>query len=121
MWRVAMPRRQIHVEVIAECGRGIELDGTSQEFLIRLGEHQRDGLGDQIVLGFEVGVEGAVSEAGLGHDSGYTDAVRTDGANGRGRFGQYSLPGSLLVVTFVAHARVLESVCVGGYRGTAPR
>src|SRR5215207_8020832 len=62
---------------------------------------------DEILLGREVAVEGAVGQAGLGHDgrhAGAVDAVLLEASPGRF---DYSLPRRLLVVLAVAHSAPL--------------
>ena len=72
-----------------------------------VGEHVRD----EIFLGREVGVEGAVGQAGVGHHGGHAgavDAVLFEAPSGRF---EDALSGGLLVVLAVAHERPLSPNC----------
>src|SRR5215211_5502008 len=72
-----------------------------------VGEH----VGDEVLLGSEVGVEGAVGQAGVGHhggDAGAVDAVLFEAPSGGF---EDALPGGLLLVLGVAHREPLSSNC----------
>jgi hypothetical protein len=68
-----------------------------------VGEH----VGDEVLLGREVGVEGAVGQAGVGHhggDAGAVDAVLFEAPSGRF---EDPLSGGLLVALVVAHSAIV--------------
>ena len=72
-----------------------------------VGEH----VGDQILLGLEVGIEAAVGQAGIGHhggDAGAVDAVLFEAPSG---CFEDALSGGLLLVLGVAHREPLSSNC----------
>ena len=82
-------------------GLGVEALALGAQLV---GEHVRD----EIFLGREVGVEGAVGQAGVGHHGGHAgavDAVLFEASSGRF---EDALSGGLLVVRAVAHERPLS-------------
>jgi hypothetical protein len=86
---------------------------SGQPALARVLEHLPDRLGDQFVLGAEMGVETAVSQPGFGHDRRHTDPVGALGADGPCGGVQHLLAGLLLVVFVVAHGlRVLYMMTI---------
>jgi hypothetical protein len=66
-----------------------------------------EDVGDEILLGGEVGVEGAVGQAGVGHhggDAGTVDAVLFEAPSG---CFEDPLSGGLLLVLGVAHSAIV--------------
>src|SRR5215204_5441036 len=85
-------------------GRGAEALALNSQLL-------GEDVGDEILFRLEVGVEGAVGQAGVGHhggDAGAVDAVVFEASSGRL---EDALPGGLLVVFGVAHREPLSSDC----------
>ena len=84
-------------------GRGVEALALGAQLV-------GEDVGDEILLGGEVGVEGAVGQAGVGHhgrDAGAVDAVLFEAPSGRF---EDALSGGLLLVLAVAHRASLHYV-----------
>ena len=79
--------------------------GRFDQACTRLGEHVVDGIGNQCLLGGEVGIEAAMRQPGFGHDRGHADAVGAGAANGAGRHVEDLFSRLLLVCLVVSHRR----------------
>ena len=102
---VAVLGRQVGAD---ECFESRPIRGLGVEAVALGAELVGEDVGDEIVFGLEVGVEGAVGQAGVGHEGRYAggvDAVLLEASSG---CFDDSLSGGVLVALAVAHGEPLS-------------
>jgi hypothetical protein len=112
---IAVLRGQVGADERFESG---PIGGLGVEAVALRAQLVGEDVRDQILLGREVAVEGAVGQAGVGHDgrnAGAVDAVCFEAPPGR--FDD-ALPRRVLLVLAVSHTEPLSSYCSRSCRGT---